>query len=155
MKGSQLMKRSWLGTTFVLIALTLTMQTVDAQTMAAAAPATRHVAPAAASQPFVPENPAVTRRALDWVGRFQTTNIDRTQLSPVINEKLTPAVLAAMKRQLAPLGTPTGIAYGGARNIKGDYVYRYVVVFPIGAIQEFMSIDATGKIAGVLFLPVR
>jgi hypothetical protein len=101
------------------------------------------------------ENPAVTRRALEWVGRFQSTNIDRSQLDATIDAKLTPQVLAAMKRQLAPLGTPTGIGYGGGRSVKGNLVYRYVVVFPVGAIQEFISIDNVGKIAGVLFLPVR
>jgi hypothetical protein len=150
------MNRSLFTGTLAGIALALSVQVAAAQnTAAAAAPVARPAAAAQAAQPMIPENPAITRRALEWVGRFQTTNIDRSQLNATIDTKLTPQVLEAMKRQLAPLGTATGIGYGGARNVKGALVYRYVVVFPVGAIQEFMSIGADGKIAGVLFLPVR
>jgi hypothetical protein len=115
------------------------------------------VKPAAASAPaaMIPEDPTVTKRAMEWFGRFQSSDIDRSQLANEIAAKLTPPVLAAMKRQLAPLGAPTGIGYGGARLVKGNMVYRYVVVFQVGAIQEYMSLDKTGKISGVLFLPVR
>jgi hypothetical protein len=113
------------------------------------------VRPAAAAQSAVPEDPLVTRRAMEWFGRFQNGTVDRTQLSTAIDAKLTPPALAAMKKQLAPLGAPTGIGYGGARQVKGEMVYRYVIVFSVGAIQEFMSVDKLGKISGVLFLPVR
>lgn len=92
---------------------------------------------------------------MEWFGRFQNGTIDHTQLSAAIDAKLTPAALAAMKKQLTPLGAPTGIGYGGAREVKGEMVYRYVIVFAVGAIQEFMSVDKVGKISGVLFLPVR
>jgi len=153
------MNRTLFTASLAAIALALSVQAAHAQTRAAAAmPASSGAKPAAAAavtQPVMPENAAVTRRAMEWFGRFQNNDVDRSQLGAAINAKLTSQVLASMRNQLAPLGTPTGIAYGGARNVKGDLVYRYVVVFPVGAIQEFMSIDNAGKITGVLFLPVR
>lgn len=108
-----------------------------------------------AAHPAIAEDPAVTKRALEWVERFQSGEIDRSQLNESISAKLTPQELAAMKKELAPFGAPTGIGYGGARDEHSARVYRYVVVFPVGAIQEFISIDRAGKIDGVLFLPVR
>lgn len=119
-------------------------------------PATPSVASASAAQPIPPEDPAVTKRAMEWFQAFQSGSIDRTQLTDQVNAKLTPSMLASMKKQLIPLGVPTGIAYGGARDVKGDTVYRYVVVFPVGALQEYLSVDKVShKISGVIFLPVR
>jgi hypothetical protein len=137
----------------LLLGCTLCFQHANASAATSAPPSA--VQPAAAAQAVVPEDPVVTRRAMEWFGRFQNGTIDRTQLSTAIDAKLTPAALAAMKKQLAPLGAPTGIGYGGAREVKGEMVYRYVIVFAVGAIQEFMSVDKLGKISGVLFLPVR
>lgn len=137
-----------------LAALTLSAANASAQVASTtgAAPAS---AAAAVNHPLIPEDPTITRRAMEWFGRFQNGAIDRTQLAASVDSKLTAPVLDKMKKQLSPLGSPTGIAYGGAREVKGELVYRYVVVFPVGAIQEYMSVDKVGKITGVLFLPIR
>ncbi len=147
------MKRTLFTAALAVIVLASSLQAVSAQTSGARPVAAVQAAPAA--QPMMPENPTVTRRAMEWFNRFQSSDIDRAQLDSDIDAKLTPAVIAGMKRQLAPLGPATGIGYGGARMVKGNYVYRYVVVFSVGAIQEFMSVDKQGKIAGVLFLPMH
>jgi len=146
------MNRSFLIAVAFSAAVTLSGANALAQVASAsgAAPAA-----AAVTRPMLPEDPAVTRRAMEWFGRFQNGAIDRTQLASSVDAKLTPQALDKMKRQLAPLGAPAGIAYGGARDVKGELVYRYVVVFPVGAIQEYMSVDKVGKITGVLFLPIR
>ncbi len=142
--------------TAVAFSAALTLSGANAFAQVASAPNSAPTASnAAVSRPIPPEDPAVTRRAMEWFGRFQNGAIDHTQLAAAIDSKLTPQALDKMKRQLAPLGPPTGIAYGGARDVNGDLVYRYVVVFRVSAIQEYLSIDKSGKISGVLFLPVR
>lgn len=118
-------------------------------------PVTVHAQQSAVATAMLPQNPAVTTLAMQWVHRVQTAQIDRSQLDGALNRKLTNQAIGTMRAQLAPLGDPTGIAYGGGHIVRGQNVYRYVVVFPNTAVQEYIVLGQGGKIAGLLFTAVH
>ena len=97
------------------------------------------------------EDPSVTRRALEWFERAQNGDIDQSQIAAGVAAKFTPQVTASLKNQLTPLGKPLGIAFGGARPEAGSMVYRYVLAFAVGSIQEYVSFDPNGKLSGLVF----
>lgn len=97
------------------------------------------------------QNPAIESKAVEWLERVQSGNVDRSQLNKTIEAKLTPQMLATLQKQLAPLGKPYGAAYGGSKMVGQTTVYRYVVAFKDGSIEEYISFDAAGKISGLVF----
>ncbi len=123
-------------------------QLAAAQTSNNASAGTAAAAPA---NLITTEDPNITRRALEWFSRAQNGDIDQSQLSPTVTAKFTPQVTTSLKNQLAPLGKPLGIAFGGARPEQGSTVYRYVLAFAVGSIQEFVSFDKNAKVTGLVF----
>jgi hypothetical protein len=98
-----------------------------------------------------PPDGAVTNKALEWMERIQAGSIDRTQLEPAINAKFSPQTVSLLEKSLSPLGKPYSIAFGGSKPVGATMVYRYVVVFANGAVEEYISLDRSGKIAGLVF----
>jgi CubicO group peptidase (beta-lactamase class C family) len=99
------------------------------------------------------EIPAVTARVRDWLRRFQTGDIDRSQLNDTMNKALTEDLIDASKAQLGPLGTPETLVYRGSVASDGSTVYVYVATFSAGTFRIVMALDAAGKIAGYRLVP--
>jgi CubicO group peptidase (beta-lactamase class C family) len=99
------------------------------------------------------ELPAVTARVRDWLRRFETGDIDRSQLNDTMNKALNQDLIDASKAQLGPLGTPESLVYRGKVDADGSTVYVYVATFSQGTFRILMSLDATGKISGYRLVP--
>ncbi|HUZ48422.1 MAG TPA: hypothetical protein VMW12_01635 [Candidatus Dormibacteraeota bacterium] len=130
----------------MLLAVGTTPLSAGAQTAPAPAAPLPGLAASAASQ-----NPAIESKAVEWLERVQSGNVDRSQLNKTIDAKLTPQMLTTLQKQLAPLGQPYGAAYGGSKMVGQTTVYRYVVAFKAGSIEEYISFDQAGKISGLVF----
>lgn len=98
-----------------------------------------------------PPTPAVRMLAVQWFGRLQTAQPDRSQLSSELNGKMTGVVLQQLSSQLKPYGDPVSITYLGGRIVNGDDVYAYILNFKTSKVREMMAIDAQGKINGIEF----
>jgi CubicO group peptidase (beta-lactamase class C family) len=64
---------------------------------------------AAAPTPAPGEDPALTARVREWLGRFERGDIDRAQLAPQMDAFLTPDEVAAVKASFASLGEPASL----------------------------------------------
>ncbi|MBV8726957.1 MAG: beta-lactamase family protein [Candidatus Eremiobacteraeota bacterium] len=100
------------------------------------------------------EDLSITARAKEWIRRVQTGKIDRAQLSTAMSTALTPELVAGAKAQFRRLGPTRMLTYLG-KTVQGSstaYVYR--VDFGSDSLNMILSIDATGKIDGLLFRPI-
>ena len=100
-------------------------------------------------------DPAVTARAKDWLHRAQTGTIDRAQLTAQMNAALTDDLMKQVEVQLAPLGDPIDFALVDMRSVAGSNVYLYKAQFKSSRLEELLSIDESGKINGLRFLPAQ
>lgn len=100
-------------------------------------------------------DPKVTALAEDWLHRIQTGNVDRSQLTSEMSTALTPALVQQVAAQLAPLGDPTAVSFAGSQAVQGITIYHFVLTFKAATVNEFLGIDAAGKIAGLRFTPVQ
>ena len=95
-------------------------------------------------------------RAKDWLHRFQTGDIDRSQLNEKMNAVLTPDVIKQISEKYAPLGDPESFTPLGQQSVPVDmtaYVYR--VVFKTATLNEVFVLDRDGKVAGIQFPPAQ
>jgi CubicO group peptidase (beta-lactamase class C family) len=99
------------------------------------------------------EIPAVTARVRDWLRRFETGDIDRSQLNDTMNKTLGQDLIDTLKAQLGPLGNPETLVYRGKVDADGSTMYVYVATFSSGTFRIVMALDATGKIAGYRLVP--
>jgi len=109
-----------------------------------AAPATPTPGPAAGS------NAAVLLRAREWIGRFQSGDIDRSQLTSDLSASLDSATVAQIKSVL-PHGAPQSVALVGRDASSGNTVYLYIVTWPEGTLSFTFGLTAAGKIATAYF----
>jgi hypothetical protein len=109
--------------------------------------------PAAQPSPAASVDPKVTSLAREWLHRFQTGDIDRSQLTDELNAKLTPDLVTQVKTQLGPLGDPTDVSFVEQRAVQNSTVYQFAVSFSATKIREFISLNAAGKIDGIFFAP--
>jgi len=98
-------------------------------------------------------DPKIVAMAKDWLDRIQANNIDRSALTDEVNSALTPALVQQVSAQLAPLGKPTAFEYLGSQVVQGVTVYRFEATFASTKLYELLGIDASGKIAGLRFIP--
>lgn len=89
--------------------------------------------------------------AVEWFGRLQAAQPDRSQLSSGLNGKMTDVIVQQLSSQLKSYGTPASITYLGGRVVNGDDVYAYILNFKTSKVREMMAIDAQGKINGIEF----
>jgi CubicO group peptidase (beta-lactamase class C family) len=113
-----------------------------------------HADVAASLTAVVPgEDPAITARAKEWLHRFETDDIDRSQLTETMSTALTPEVAAQLQHQFAPLGVPPSLSFRGKLEDGTSTIYRYLAAFPTGSFIILIGIDTNGKISGYRLLP--
>jgi hypothetical protein len=111
--------------------------------------------PAASPAPAPTVAPEITARAKEWLHRFQTGNVDRTQLDAEMNTALTPDLVKQVSQQLAPLGDPVTFVISGEQTTQGVTAYIYKVSFKSSSIYEVFGLDKDGKLAAIRFVPVQ
>jgi CubicO group peptidase (beta-lactamase class C family) len=99
------------------------------------------------------EEPTVTARIRDWLNRFESGNIDRSQLDAGMNKLVTPQLIEQVKLQLGPLGAPQSLVFLGKTKAAGSTVYRYRADFSAMSFTILMEVDGSGKISGFRLLP--
>ncbi|HEY1681728.1 MAG TPA: hypothetical protein VGF98_08850 [Candidatus Tumulicola sp.] len=119
---------------------------------ASPSPATAATASTAPAPTVAPE---ITARAKEWLHRFQTGNLDRTQLNAEMNTALTPDLVKQVSQQLAPLGEPVTFVISGEQTTQGVTAYIYKVSFKSTSIYEVFGLDKDGKLAAIRFVPVQ
>src|SRR5579884_3222925 len=118
---------------------------------AAAAPSPSPGAPASPAA-AASEDPAVTQQLRAFYAGLLRGEVDRPKLTDQMNAALTPDVLAAMKAQLAGIGTIATLTFSGRADANGYRVYRYRATFSGGqTLPISFSLDQAGKIAGFVF----
>jgi hypothetical protein len=111
------------------------------------------VSPAPVSSQVV--DPKIEAMAKKWLSDVQKGQIDRSQLTDEANTAFTPALVQQVSAQLAPLGNPTAFSYVGSTSMQGVNIYQFRVTFASGQLDEFLGLDAAGKIAGLRFTPAQ
>lgn len=99
------------------------------------------------------EDPAVTARLRDWIKRLESGNFDRSQLAPQMSAHFTPALVAEIKTEMAPLGAPQQLIYTGKTVTPRGTIYAYRAVFAAATFNLHIAIDAQGKISGLTMTP--
>jgi hypothetical protein len=101
-------------------------------------------------------DPAITAKAKEWLHRFQTGDIDRTQLEPAMSTAITADVIKQLKDELSPLGDPQSFKIISQQSLgEGITAYVYRVTFKSSSINEIVAIDKDGKIEGFRLTPVQ
>lgn len=106
---------------------------------------------AALRKPAAGEDPRITQLAREWVRRFQTGDIDRSQLTAKLSSAIPPAEIPMFKTQLAELGAPAAFIYRGKQSADGVTAYTYLVQFKGAALKFILGVDKAGKIAALDF----
>jgi hypothetical protein len=142
------MARLFLGT-IAFIALALAV----ASPLSAASPSP---AASASPAPGPTVDPAITAKAKEWLHRFQTGDLDRSQLSSQMNTALTSDVVKQLKDELAPLGDAQSFKITSQQSLgEGITAYVYSVTFKSSSINEIIAFDASGKISGFRLTPAQ
>jgi hypothetical protein len=138
------------GALLVLVALTLSPSPAHAQSPSPSAAAS--ATPAANATPNV--DPALIARAKSWLKMLQAGKIDRSQLAAVMNAQLTDDKLAAVAKQIAPLGDPVTFEPITAGVKDGQNYTVFALAFGNSAKLNYVfATDPSGKISGLLLLP--
>jgi hypothetical protein len=124
-----------------------------ASPMPAASPSS---AASASPAPGPTVDPAITAKAKEWLHRFQTGDIDRSQLQPAMSTALTADVVSQLKDELAPLGDAQSFKITSQQSLgEGITAYVYRVTFKSSSVNEIIAFDAQGKISGFRLTPVQ
>jgi cellulase/cellobiase CelA1 len=114
----------------------------------ASAQSTASASPTSAPDPN--SDAAVTHRAREWIGRFQTGDIDRSQLTSDLSATLDKTAVAQIKSVL-PKGPPSAVYIVNKDSASGNNLYIFNVTWPDGTLQFSFGITAGGKIATAYF----
>ena len=93
----------------------------------------------------------ITSKAKEWFRRFQTGEIDRSQLDAQVNTQLTDDMVRQETAALMPLGDPAGFTYVRTYAVGGALEYDFLLQFRAARAIELISFDNGGKIAGLGF----
>lgn len=93
----------------------------------------------------------ITAKAREWFRRFQTGEIDRSQLDAQVNAQLTDDMIRQETKTLTPLGDPTSFVFVRTYPVSGALEYDFLLQFKAARIIELISFDTGGKIAGLGF----
>jgi hypothetical protein len=105
-----------------------------------------------ASIPERQVSPKVLALAKEWFHRFQTGNIDRSQLDATSNLELTAESIRQQEAALSALGKPVAFKFLGSAMIQDDKAYHFLITFTgPDRIVESIALDNSGKIAGIDF----
>ena len=101
---------------------------------------------------------SVETLALEWFGRMETGQIDRTQLAAGYSAQLTDDAVQAMSRYLKKYeygAPPAGAKVLKTRTIGEQTFYVVKLMFPRGdAASLLFGFDAEGKITGISLMSV-
>jgi len=98
---------------------------------------------------------AVTVRAMDWLHRLQTGDIDRTQLALEFNRVLTPERVKLIGQQVRSLGKVKSYAYTGQTASHGIRGYQFSVEFAAAKYLYLFEVDEKDQVAGILLTPPK
>jgi len=98
---------------------------------------------------------AVTVRAIDWLHRLQTGDVDRTQLTLAFNKVLTPDRVQGIVERLRPLGKVTRYAFVGEATSHGVRAYQFSVDFAAAKYIYLFEVDDKDEVAGILLTPPK
>jgi hypothetical protein len=154
------MARLFLGTVaFIALAFVCAGSMGPALAASAASPmpaASPTSSASAAPAPGPTVDPAITAKAKEWLHRFQTGDIDRSQLEPSMSTALTDDVVKQLKDELAPLGDAQSFTITSQQSLgEGITAYVYRVAFKSSSVNEIIAFDANGKISGFRLTPVQ
>ena len=108
--------------------------------------------PQTVTTPVGTVSPKVLALAKEWFHRFQTGNIDRSQLNATSNLELTAKAIRQQEAALSSLGKPVAFKFLGSAMIQGDKAYHFLITFAgPDRIVESIALDNAGKIAGIDF----
>ena len=96
-------------------------------------------------------DPKIVAKAKEWFHRFQTGQIDRSQLNTQVNLQLTSAMIQQEATTLTRFGNPTSFQFLRTYEISGATAYDFLLEFGAGRIVEMIAFGADGKIAGIDF----
>ena len=110
---------------------------------------------APAPAPTATTNAAVMVRAKEWFHRIATGDIDRSQLTALMNAQLTDAMIKQVAAQVSPLGEPTSFVQIQSGRQNGSDYYVYAVTFPSGDKWNYLFVyePATNKVSGLRVTP--
>ncbi len=110
---------------------------------------------APAPAPTSTTNAAVMVRAKEWFHRIATGDIDRSQLTSLMNSQLTDAMIKQVSAQVAPLGEPTSFVQVQSGREKGADYFVYAVTFPSGDKWNYLFVyePSTNKVSGLKVTP--
>jgi len=95
---------------------------------------------------------SVKRLALEWFGRLQAGQIDRTQMTSELNAHLTDDAVKGMARYLKSYGPATRDEIVQSRMIQDQMFYVVKLFLQRGdALSLLIGLDENGKITGITF----
>lgn len=89
--------------------------------------------------------------AKEWFHRFQTGDVDRSQLNAEVNQQVTAEGVRKEEATLKAFGEPLRFRFLSSGPIKGAMGYYFLIGFRAGKIVEALAYDVDGKIAGIDF----
>ncbi len=92
---------------------------------------------------------------MDWLRRFQTGDIDRTQLTVAFNAQLTPEAVKLTKEKLSELGRIVGSTFRSQSYSHGMHGYQFDVEFARAKYVYLFDIDSQGNVAGFFLSPLK
>ena len=104
---------------------------------------------AAASPPTV--DAKILAAAKEWFHRFQTGNIDRSQLNAEVNQQVTAEGVQKEEATLKAFGEPLRFRFLGSGPLRGAMACYFAIDFHMGTVLEAIAYDVHGKIAGIDF----
>lgn len=115
-------------------------------------PPTPSAAPSATAKPTPPpgSDAAVKARAREWIGRFQTGDIDRSQLTPAFSQALDSTAVGEIKSVL-PKGPPLSIQLASTSSDSEQNYYIYIVTWKEGSLSFSFGLTPGGKIGTAFF----
>jgi len=94
----------------------------------------------------------IVAKAKEWFHRFQTGQIDRSQLDATANAELTSTIIEQEAARLKQFGEPSSFQFIRTYTISGAIGYDFLLQFSAARIVEMIAFDADGKIAGIDFM---
>jgi hypothetical protein len=101
--------------------------------------------------PAHPVSSAVLALAKEWFHRFQTGDIDRSQLDAQTDRALTTVMVRQEAARLRSLGNPIRFAFLGSRRVQEATEYDFAISFRAAKVLEAIAFGASGKVVGVDF----
>lgn len=84
-----------------------------------------------------------------WLRRFQSGTIDHAQLTQEMNSQLTAAKVKAIAQNLSALGAPIAFTPMRSVPVQGMMSYVFRVQFKTITLDEYFTLDGSGKVAGL------